>query len=68
MDWKTLILDLCRAGLTQAEIGRAIGLSQPAVSDLVRGRTTTIQWEAGDALIALHARRCGAGTEHHEAA
>ncbi|MCK2097542.1 helix-turn-helix domain-containing protein [Thauera aromatica] len=54
MDWKSLILDLCRSGLTQAEIGQAIGLSQPAVSDLVRGRTNTMQWDAGDALIALH--------------
>lgn len=60
MNWKTLLLDLRRAGLTQAEIGQAIGLSQPAVSDLVRGRTSTMQWEAGDALIALHAQRCAA--------
>lgn len=66
MNWKTLLLDLRRAGLTQAEIGQAIGLSQPAVSDLVRGRTSTMQWEAGDALIALHAQRCGA--VDHEAA
>ncbi len=57
MNWKTLLLDLRRAGLTQAEIGQAIGLSQPAVSDLVRGRTSTLQWAAGDALIALHAQR-----------
>lgn len=62
MDWKTLILDLRRAGVTQAEIGRAIGLSQPAVSDLARGRTTTMQWEAGEALIRLHDQR---GTTPH---
>jgi len=68
MDWKTLLLDLCAAGLTQAEIGLAIGLSQPAVSDLVRGRTATVSWEVGNALIALHAKRCTPAVEHHEAA
>ena len=67
MDWKTLILDLCRSGMTQAEIGQAIGLSQPAISDVVRGRTTTVQWEVGNALIALHKTRCTA-PDHPKAA
>jgi hypothetical protein len=31
----------------------------------VRGRTTTMQWSVGDALIALHAKRC---SKKHEAA
>lgn len=57
MNWKDLIIDLRRAGLTQAEIGQAIGVSQVAVSDLHRGRTTTVRWEVGDALIKLHGQR-----------
>ncbi|AMO36633.1 helix-turn-helix domain-containing protein [Thauera humireducens] len=70
LDPKARILDLCQAGMTQTEIGQAIGLSQPAVSDLVRGRTTTVQWEVGQALIALHAKhvRCSSSRSSPEAA
>lgn len=58
MDWKTLISELAAAGVTQIEIGKEIGLSQPAISDLARGRTTRIEWQAGEKLIALHRERC----------
>lgn len=67
MDWKKLILDLSRTGMTQTEIGREIGFSQAAVSDLVRGRTTTVQWEVGNALLALHAQRCASVSSHEVA-
>ena len=46
--------------MTQKEIGEAAGLSQPAVSDLVRGRTASPVWEVGEALRHLHAERCSA--------
>lgn len=67
LDPKARILDLCQAGLTQTEIGQAIGLSQPAVSDLVRGRTTTVQWEVGQALLALHAKHMRRASTHEAA-
>lgn len=58
MDWKSLIADLAKAGISQKTIGHAIGLSQPAVSDLARGRTTRIEWLAGQKLLALHHEHC----------
>lgn len=59
MDWKSLISDLKGAGVTQQEIGAAVGLSQPAVSDLARGRTHEVSWGVGQKLIALHEERYG---------
>ena len=58
MDWKSLINALMRSGLTQKEIGVAVGLSQAAVSDLARGRTSSPVWEVGEALRRLHVERC----------
>ena len=63
MDWKSLIADLAQLGMTQKEIGAAVGLSQPAVSDLARGRTPSPVWEVGEALRRLHAARCAAMSE-----
>ncbi len=54
MDWKSLIADLAKAGVSQKTIGHAIGLSQPVVSDLARGRTTRIEWLAGEKLRQLY--------------
>lgn len=54
MNWKSLIADLAKAGVSQKAIGEAIGLSQPAVSDLARGRTQRIEWAAGQKLFELH--------------
>jgi predicted XRE-type DNA-binding protein len=72
MDWKTLITDLQAAGLTQLEIGKQIGLSQPSVVDVIRGRTKDLKWSIGQALISLHAKKVGAGDTapepHQEAA
>jgi len=58
MDWKTLISDLMEAGLTQAEIGKEVGLSQPAVSELVSKRTADVKWSVGEKLLTLHRDRC----------
>lgn len=58
MDWKALIADLARSGGTQMGIGKEIGLSQPAVSDLARGCTLRVEWEAGEKLRQLRAAAC----------
>ena len=60
MNWKTLITDLQAAGLTQLEIGKKIGLSQPSVVDVIRERTKDLKWSVGQALIKLHAEKLGA--------
>jgi transcriptional regulator with XRE-family HTH domain len=61
MDFAKCISDLRTAGWTQAAIGTAVGLSQPAIADLEAGRRKQPRWAAGDALLELHARVCGAG-------
>lgn len=73
MDWKKLIGDLVSTGVTQIEIGKAIGLSQPAISDLLRGRTSRVEWAVGESLIDLHRIKVGgvsntAPESHQEAA
>lgn len=55
MDWKILILELMAEGLTQAEIGKHCGLSQPTISDLANAKIRDINWTSGERLRALHA-------------
>ena len=59
MDWKTLITDLQGTGLSQSGIGVAVGRSQAWVADILRGRYEDLKWSDGEALRALHAKRCG---------
>lgn len=56
MDWKTIIYDLQSCGLTQQEIGTAVGRSQAWVADIISGRYEDLKWSDGQALIALHKR------------
>lgn len=57
MDWKRLLSDLTSAGLTQAEIALAVGVTQSSISDLARGTTTRPSFELGNKLVQFHARR-----------
>lgn len=51
--------ELIAAGVSQAEIGRIIGLSQPVVHEIASGkRVRDLQWTHGNLLIALHRQRC----------
>jgi hypothetical protein len=68
MDWKTLISEIQGAGLTQIEIGKALGKSQAWVADALKGRYDDLKWSDGQALIALHAAKVGAGDTTKEAA
>ena len=54
MNWKTLIQDLLNTGRTQAEIAAKIGISQPAIVDLLQSKTKSVRWEVGNELIKLH--------------
>lgn len=58
MNWKNIIQDLIDSGMTQAGIGSEIGRSQGFVGDLLSGRRTGIEWEAGNKLLSLHKERC----------
>lgn len=57
MDAKKLISDLVAAGRTQAEIGRVIGLSQPAISDILTGKTKNVRWDVGQRLLEYHSEQ-----------
>lgn len=41
------------AGMTQAEIAEAVGITQPYVSRLVNGHVASVSWRIGGALIRL---------------
>jgi transcriptional regulator with XRE-family HTH domain len=58
MDWKALIDELTKAGLTQAQIADECGVkSQSTVSDLARGATKSPTYDFGKRLIELHRER-----------
>ena len=58
MDWKLLINQLRESGgMSQAEIGAAIGKSQAWVSAVLAGQYADLKWSAGEALRALHTRK-----------
>ncbi len=58
MDWKNIIEDLQESGMTQAEIGEAIGKSQAWVCALAKGQYSDVRWSDGEALRKLHDARC----------
>ncbi len=56
MDWKNIIADLQKNGMSQAAIGAAIGKSQAWVSACSLGRYDDLKWKDGEALRKLHAQ------------
>lgn len=54
MDWKTLIADLQRAGLSQVQIAQFCGCVQSTISALARGAASGTDYEIGTALVQLH--------------
>lgn len=60
MNWKILIAECIAKGLSQAEIARQIGVTQSAISHIVKGSQKGFLYEPGKKLIDLHARLYGA--------
>ena len=58
MNWKALIHDLVRAGWTQAQIAKEIGISQSTVAGILAGDQKDMKWHNGERLRALHRRVC----------
>ena len=54
--------------MSQTEIGRELGKSQAWVSATLSGQYNDLKWSDGQALIALHAAKVGAGDTAKEAA
>lgn len=53
-NWSALLLEMQSAGMKQAEIADAIGLSQASVSDLMNGKVKTTEYSRGLRIIAAH--------------
>ena len=58
MDWNKLIVEIKATGMTQEQIADEIDVSVGTLSELLNGKINEPRWSRGDALIALHTRRC----------
>lgn len=58
MDWQKIVMELLVSGLTQKQLGEAVGRSQPQICELKEGRTRQVEWSVGERLLALHRDRC----------
>ena len=56
MDIKAALLEISATGLSDAEIGAAIGAPQSIVTRLRNGTHKTTFWERGQAIVALAER------------
>ena len=56
MDIKTALIEVSESGMTDAEIGAAIGAPQSIVTRLRNGVHKTTSWERGQAIVALAER------------
>ena len=56
MDIKAALLEISATGLSDAEIGAAIGAPQSVVTRLRNGTHKTTFWERGQAFVALAER------------
>lgn len=57
MNMQKLVIDLNDAGMSEADIGAGIGLSQAQVHRLKTGENKETKWSVGEKLIALHKSR-----------
>lgn len=62
MDWQSMVNALRKEGLSQADIARVIGVTQPTVSDISRGEHGgRIAFHIGAKLVELWRERCAGG-------
>ena len=55
MDWQKLLRDIYDSGLTQSEIAKRIGVSQPWVNAALHGkRGKNVNFDVGNAIKKLH--------------
>lgn len=54
MNWSAILLDLTNWGLTQVQIAKKCGCTQSRISDLARNDDTSVSYQLGAALAALH--------------
>lgn len=54
-NWQQIVLSLVAAGMTQTVIADRLGVTQGTVSNLATGRTKSVEWSIGQALLDLQA-------------
>lgn len=54
MNWQSIVSDLIAWDLTQAQIAKKCGCTQSRISDLARNADTTVSYQLGVSLAALH--------------
>lgn len=54
MNWQSILSDLTDWGLTQVQIAKKCGCTQSRISDLARNTDTTVSYQLGANLAALH--------------
>lgn len=59
MHWPKLIAEIKSTGMAQSAIAREIGVADSTISELLSEKISEIRWSKGNALVALHAERCG---------
>ena len=54
MNWINIISDLLSIGLTQAQIAKSAGVSQPTIAGLLAGDQKDMKWANGNKLASFH--------------
>ena len=54
INWRKLIDDLVKSGLTQSQIGEKCGVTQAAIQLIKSGKTNEPKHSLGERLLALH--------------
>lgn len=53
-NWGALLRQMRETGMTQAEVGEAVGLSQASVSEMLNGKVSTTDYVRGLRILAAH--------------
>ena len=67
MDWKSIIAAITAKGMTQSQLGVALGRPQSWVSAVACGKISSIRWEDGQTLLRLHREISGPDPEKEAA-
>jgi predicted transcriptional regulator len=54
-NWQQIVCEIISSGMAQSAIAARLGVTQGAVSHIATGRTKTVEWSIGHALLALRA-------------
>ena len=53
-DWAGLLREMVATGMSQAQVAKAVDLSQPSVSDLINGHVKATEYTRGLRILQAH--------------